>query len=342
MAEVKIDELLVTAIQSIPPEVKVDELNVTALSVPAPVVGIDYLYARGIAKLPGTIVVDVPHAGGIRRTAPSTRFKVGYKDEVLKSLGDGLGLTLLPANYDLTLGAVVSGNPALVNLRLNALKTSGYRRYSDVQYRRVDVSTLLSVVDPAGLVASISDPLNTTAQIVARMNSVFGTKLSSLDFIEEPTPTGTDRILKVSPTSFYFQPGGQLNLGRLDLNERATEIVGLDWTEVDALAFKVHATDFSASAATLGTLTGTSLGAAAYATTVINALNTAGITHDCTTDYVYNNARGLRQAGSQILTLPAVTDVPVDNSGYYNRALVIDLSTGTGFKFRYLILHYNV
>jgi hypothetical protein len=211
-----------------------------------------------------------------------------------------------------------------------------------VQYRRQDVSALLSAVDPSLLVASIADPLNTTAQIIARMNSQFGTKLMSIDFIEEPTPSGADRILKVSPTSFYFQPGGQLNLGRLDLNERATEIVGLAWTEVDSLALRVHATDFSASAATLGTLTGSTLSAAAYVTIVTNALSAAGISHDITTDYVYNNARGLRQAGSQILTLPAVTQIPVDNSGYYNRALVIDLSTGTGFPFRYLILHFNV
>jgi hypothetical protein len=345
MAEVRIDELNVTAVQPIPPEIRVDELNVTALSVPGAEVAIDYLYARGIAKLPGTIVVDVPHAGGIRRTVPSTRFKVGYKDEVLKSLGDGLGLTLLPANYDLTLGSVVSGNPLLVNLRLSARKASGYRRYSDVQYRRQDVSALLSVVDPTLLVASIADPLNTTAQIVARMNSQFGTKLTSIDFIEEPTPSGVDRILKVAPTSFYFQPGGQLNLGRLDLNERATEIVGLAWTEVDPRPYAVHAVDFTPDAAVLAAMAGTVL----TAQQVINLQNIflarlpAGTPVFNGNPYTHATiGNGLGSAPYQQLTLPASTTIPVDNSGFYNRALVLDLSLAPATPYRYLILHYNV
>lgn len=345
MAEVKIDELNVTAIQTIPAEVKVDELNVTALSILPPEVGIDYLYARGIARLPGTVVVDVPHAGGIRRSVPSTRFKIGYKEEVLKSLGDGLGLTLLPANYDLTLGAVVSSNPDLVNLRLSARKASGYRRYSDVQYRRVDVSALLSVINPAGLVASISDPLNTTAQIVARINSLFGTTLTSLDFIEEPTPSGADRFLNVSPTSFYFQPGGQLNLGRLDLNERSTEIVGLAWSEVERRPYAVHAFDFTQDALALAAITGTVL-TTAQSNSLLNILTTRlGAAELRFTNTAYNHAttgNGLGSAPFQQLTLPAVTTIPVDNSGFYNRALVLDLSLAPATPYRYLILHYNV
>lgn len=343
MAEVKIDELLVTAVSPLPPEIKIDELNVTAVVKTVPTMSFDSLYSRGIAKLPASITINNLHAGALRRKIPATRFKLGYKEEVLGSLGDALGQTLLPANYDLTLGTVVAGQPEYVNLRLTAKKPSGYRRYSDVTYRRSDVETLLPLIDLESLKPTVSVPLDTTAQIIARINTLFGTKLTELDFVEAPTQAGVERVLTTRAESFYFQPGGQITLGRLDQTERTTEIVGLAWSEVDKLPFRTHSADFTVSAAALAGLTGSTLVNDTQASAVVTALTTAlGAGHGVTSAYYSSNGRGIRSLPIQTLTLPAVTTLPVDNSGFYNRALVIDMDLSAGFDFRYLILHYNV
>jgi hypothetical protein len=343
MAEVKIDELLVTAVQYLDPEVKVDELLVSAVQYVDPTLAVDTLYARGIAKLPASVVVSGTHVGGLRRKMSSTRFKLGYKEEVLAALADGLGISLPVANYDLTLGAGVSGQPEYVNLRLTAKKPSGYRRYSDVTYRRVKANDLLAAISLETLKPNELYPLNTTAQIVARMNTLFGTKFTDIDFVEEATPTGADRILTAKPESFYFQAGSTVNVGRLDMNERTTEIAGLAWGEVEWQAFASHATDYTQfGSAALAAITGSVL-SSAHVTALIPVLNQYIPNHGYANSvYTTAGVRGLQGAPFQQLTLPAATNLPVDNSGYYNRALVIDLALAPVSLFRYLVLHYNV
>jgi hypothetical protein len=343
MAEVKIDELNVTALQSVPPTLSVDELNVTALTSVDPAVNFDRIYARGIAKLPASIRVDGLHAGAIRRKPLATRFKLGYKEEVIGGLADTLGVALPVANYEIALGSPVSGQSDYVNLRLTALKPSGYRRYSDVTYRRAGADAILPVISLETLKPTEVWPLDTTTQIVARLNALFGTKFTELDFVEEATPAGTDRVLTAKNDSFYFQPGSKVNLGRLDQNARSTEIVGLNWTELDSLQFRTNGSDFTPSAANLATLVGTTLANDTQSAIVVAALTLVlGAGHGVTTAFSSSGGRGIRGLPIQNLTLPAVTNAPVDNSGFYNRALVIDMESATGFGFRYLILHYNV
>lgn len=343
MAEVKIDELNVTALQSVPPTVSFDELNVTALTGVDAAVNVDRLYARGIAKLPASIRVDGLHAGAIRRKPLATRFKLGYKEEVVGGIADVLGVTLPVTNYEIALTGLVNGKPDYVNLRLTALKPSGYRRYSDVTYRRAEASAILPVISLETLKPTEVWPLDTTAQIVARLNALFGTKFTDLDFVEEATPAGADRVLTAKNDSFYFQPGSKVTLGRLDQNARSTEIVGLSWAELDSLQLRTSASDFTPSATNLNTLSGTTLANDTQATIVVNALTAAlGAGHGVTNAYASAGGRGIRGLPIQKLVLPAVTDVPVDNSGFYNRALVIDMELATGFGFRYLVLHFNL
>lgn len=343
MAEIKVDELNVTALQAIPPSIDVDELSATAI-VPVPgSLDIDRLYARGIAKLGASITVQGIHGGGLRRTTPATRFKVGYKEEILTTLANGLGITLPIDNYDIVLGSEVSGKPGFVNLRLNARKVSGYRRYSDVTYRRAEAAALMPLLDLEVLKPNDLYPLNTTAQIVARINTLFGTKLTDIDFVEEATPAGQDRQLTAKVGSYYFQSGSKISLGRLDANERSTEIAGLAWAEVDRLQLRVAGADFSAQSANLATLTGATLANDVQSTVVVTALNAIlGTGHGVTTAFATSGGRGIRGLPIQQLVLPAVSNPLVDNSGFYNRALIVDLDLATGFNFRYLILHYNV
>ena len=346
MAEVKIDELNVTALQSIPPELSIDELLVTAVTGIEPAVNFDRLYARGIAKLPASIRIDGLHAGAIRRKPLATRFKLGYKEEVIGGIADTLAITLPVANYEIALGGPVSGKPDFVNLRLAALKPSGYRRYSDVTYRRAEAAAILPVISLETLKPTEVWPLNTTAQIVARLNALFGTKFTSLDFVEEATPTGTDRILTAKNDSFYFQPGSKVNLGRLDQNERSTEIVGLSWADVMASGLRVAATDFTSSGALLESVSNQTVvnGTVANAL-VLTALAASLPNHGFSTGTYTNttaNYFGVGSAPMQKLVLPAVTDLPVDNSGFYNRAIVLDVSLGTNYAYKYLVFHYNV
>lgn len=343
MAEIKIDELNVTALQAIPPSINVDELSATAILPVAGSLDIDRLYARGIAKMGATITVQGIHGGGLRRVTPASRFKVGYKEEILTTLGNGLGVTLPIDNYDIVLGSEVAGKPGLVNLRLNARKASGYRRYSDVTYRRAEATALMSLLNLETLKPNDLYPLSTTAQIVARINMLFGTKLTDIDFVEEATPVGQDRQLTAKVGSYYFQPGSKISLGRLDANERSTEIVGLAWSEVDRTQLRIASADFTPQAANLATLVGSTLANDVQTTVVITALNAIlGTTHGLTTAFYTAGGRGLRGLPIQQLALPAASNPLVDNSGFYNRALIIDLDLATGFNFRYLILHYNV
>jgi len=348
MPEVKIDELHVTAFSKPPPEVALDEVYVTAMTGPEPAFKIDNLYARGVSPLPASITVDGIHAGAVRSANLPTRFKEGYKKEVLDTLGNVLGISLSVDNYDLELRGLSQANPRTTNLRLNARKVSTYRRYSDVVYQRADAVKLAPLLELDKLKSTELRPLNTTAQIVAQINALFATALTDIDFVEEATPAGQDRYLTAKDTSFYFHPGTKINLGRLDANERSTEVLGLDSAEYGTSVrtpFRIHSTDWTAYASTLNSA-GTMI-SASTSIALVDALTALAPGHGFTVSPYAQlppaAGYGIRNAPCQVLTLPAVTDAPVDNSGYYNRALVIDLALSPWFtNFRWLILHYNV
>lgn len=348
MPEVKIDELHVASISQLPPEVTVDELHVAALTEYPPAFNIDRLYARSIYPTPASITVDNIHVGAVRPANLPTRFKSGYKKEVLDTLANVLGIALSVDNYDIELRGLNQSNPRSTNLRLSARKASTYRRYSDVIYQRADAVKLAPLLDLDKLKASELYPLGTTAQIVTRINALFGTTLTDIDFVEEATPSGQDRYLTAKDTSFYFHPGTKLNLGRLDANERSTEIVGLDRAEYGTTAytpFRIHSTDWSAYASDLNAA-GTVI-SSTTASALVTAMTALTAGHGFTTSPYAQlppaAGYGIRNAPCQVLTLPAATDAPVDNSGYYNRALVIDLALSPWFtNFRWLIFHYNV
>lgn len=347
MPEVKIDELHVASISQLPPEVSVDELHVTAISEYPPAFNIDRLYSRAIYPTPASITVDGIHAGAIRPISLPSRFKEGYKKEVLDTLANSLGIALSVDNYDIEIKGLDEANPRNTKLRLLARKVSTYRRYSDVIYQRAEAERLGSLIVYDQLKATEAWPLDTTARIVDRINTLFGTTLTELDFVEEATPVGQDRYLTAKPESFYFHPGTKINLGRLDINERSGEIAGLTWSDVlggatayNRLPYKIHSTDFTSEAGTLAGIT-TSGMSATDATNLIAAM-TRVVSHGFNASPYNTTVGGVRGLTTQTLTLPAETDIPVDNSGYYNRALVINFPNATWAPFRYLILHYNV
>lgn len=347
MPEVKIDELYVASISQLPPEVNVDEVYVVALKEYIPAINVDNLYARGIAEIPASITFNGIHAGAVRSANLPTRFKEGYKKEVLDTLANVVGTALSVDNYDIELKGLNQNNPRATNLRLSARKVSTYRRYSDVVYQRADATKLGPLINYDLLKPTEAWPLDTTAQIVARINTLFGTTLTDIDFVEEATPVGADRYLTAKDTSFYFHPGTKLNIGRLDAgNERSTEVTGLNRNEYgfgSYTPYRVHSSDWSAYAADLnaaGTVINSTTGNAIV--TMLNAVHSGhGFVNQVYTSTT--TGYGIRNAPCQVLTLPAVTDAPVDNSGYYNRALVIDLALSPWFtNFRWLIFHYNV
>lgn len=347
MAEVKIDEVAVTAISKLPPDVSVDEVFVSALTEATPAFNFDRIYARAITPQPATIQVHGVHAGAVRASNLPTRFREGYKKEVLDTLANMVSTSLSVDNYDIELRGLNQANPRLTNLRLIARKVSTYRRYSDVLINRADAANLGELITYDQLKATEPWPLNTTAQIIERINTLFGTTLTSIDFVEEATPVGQDRYLTAKDTSFYFHPGTKLNLGRIDKNERSTEVAGLAFAEVGSqyyTPYRMHSTDWTPYASTMAAA-GTVI-SAATADAIVAAMTALTPNHGFTSG-IYTSTGGtmygLRNAPCQVLTLPAVTDAPVDNSGYYNRALVIDLRLSGSFKnFRWLILHYNV
>ncbi|MNW15203.1 hypothetical protein D3C71_2136450 [compost metagenome] len=56
----------------------------------------------------------------------------------------------------------------------------------------------------------------------------------------------------------------------------------------------------------------------------------------------YTTSRGINGAPFTTISLPAITTLPVDNSGYYNRVMIVDLAASPYFNFRYLVLHFNI
>lgn len=342
MATMNIDEVNVSSVVRIPADMAIDEINVSAIIRPEDTMPIDRIHARGISQPPPSMIVDNIHVGSIALVTPSTRFKEGYKKEVLDGASASMGITLPVDSYDVELKSVVSDNPLLVTLRVSARKVSGYRRYSDVVYKRAEALRLGTYIKPDLLKPTEARPLNTTAQIVTRINELFGTTLTELDFVEEATPVGADRVLTASASSFYFQPGSTISLGRLDNNERSTEVVGLAWTEVEARMLTVFTGDFTPNKAALLATTGSILSSADAAAIIAMIVTAFGsgyqITNQAHTDPQYY---GIRNAPFKVHTLPTVLDLPVDNSGFYNRALVIDLLQNPNFKSRYMVLHFN-
>lgn len=342
MATMNIDEVNVSALVRTPATITVDEVNVSAIVKVEDTLPIDNIYARGVSKLPPSVVVDRIHVGAVKAITPINRFKEGYKKEVLDGAAGAQGITLPIDNYDVELKGVVPSNPLLATLRITARKVSGYRRYSDVVYKRSDASMLGNHITPDLLRPTEAWPLNTTAQIIARINALFGTTLTDIDFVEEPTQAGVDRVLTAAASSFYFQPGSKISLGRLDNNERSTEVVGLAWTEVETRMMSVFTCDFSPNKVALLATAGSILGSAdsaAIVAMITTALGSAyNIANQAYTDPQYY---GIRNAPFKLYTLPTALDLPVDNSGFYNRALVIDLLQGPNFKSRYMVLHFN-
>lgn len=342
MATMNIDEVNVSSVVRIPADMAIDEINVSAIIRPEDTMPIDRIHARGISQPPPSMIVDNIHVGSIALVTPSTRFKEGYKKEVLDGASASMGITLPVDSYDVELKSVVSDNPLLVTLRVSARKVSGYRRYSDVVYKRAEALRLGTYIKPDLLKPTEARPLNTTAQIVTRINELFGTTLTELDFVEEATPVGADRVLTASASSYYFQPGSKISLGRLDLTERSTEVVGLDWSELEPRMLSTFTADFTPSKVALLGTSGSIL-STADAATVLAAITTAfgnglGVSNQPYTDPQYY---GIRNAPYKIHTLPTVMDLPVDNSGFYNRALVIDLLQNPNYKSRYMVLHFN-
>lgn len=339
---INVDEINVSALIRTPSDIGIDEINVSALIKPADTLPIDNIYARGISKLPPSISVANIHVGSIRQVVKSTRFKEGYKKEVLDGAADAMGISLPVDSYDVELGSVVTETPAMVTLRITARKVSGYRRYSDVVYRRAEANRLGAHLKLDQLKPTEVWPLNNTAQIVARINALFGTTLTELDFVEEDTPIGTDRVLTAKASSYYFQPGSKISLGRLDMNERATEVNGLLWTDIEPRMLSVFTADFSPSKVALLAASGSILSstdAAAVVTAITAAFGTAfQVANQPVADPQYY---GIRNAPFKVHTLPVALDLPVDNSGFYNRAMVIDLLQSSTFKSRYMVLHFN-
>lgn len=342
MATMNLDEVNVSSVVRPPSEMAVDELSVSAVVKPEDTLPIDNIYARGISKSPASMLVDKIHVGAIRLVTPSNRFKEGYKKEILDGAAAAQGIDLPIDNYDIELRGVVPDNPLMATLRVTAHKASGYRRYSDVVYKRSEASRLGVHINPDLLRPTEAWPLNTTAQIVARINALFGTTLTDIDFVEEPTQAGVDRALTAATTSFYFQPGSKISLGRLDNSERSTEVVGLAWTEVEPRMLTVFTGDFTPNKVALLAAIGSILSsadAAAIVAMIVTAFGSGySITNQAHTDPQYY---GIRNAPFKVHTLPTVLDLPVDNSGFYNRALVIDLLQNPNFKSRYMVLHFN-
>lgn len=160
-----------------------------------------------------------------------TRFKGTYVAELLDAMSTATGKTLASPNY--TIGTVQldpsDNTKSLVELVANV--SSGYRRSTQMQYVRHPASDVINGLDLSIFKSTSAHPITDVPSLITEFNRVFGTTLSTLDFVAQSIPASTDTILTASDSSYYFHPGTQVNMGRLGNFDRQYDMSGngLTW-----------------------------------------------------------------------------------------------------------------
>lgn len=321
--------------------IDLDQVSVDTLSLITPEIVVDNLRVGGIRKSPGSITTNTLRASGIKRQVSSTRFKSGYLIEILAELSAVTGITFDPTKYSLVNKGTDPTDSRYGIVSIVAGRTSGYRRSVDLSYRKLNAWTIADTFDLTQLIPSVSQPLNTTQQIVNRLNSLFGTKFTSLDFIEENSPVGSTRYLNVADTSFYFQSGTRVPVGTVGMSASAySDVPGLALSETDTTQFSLYTGDFSAYASTLNAIAGTVLTTAQAQSLTDMAQAVFSDNLGLSSSNYLGSTKGLGGAPCTKITLPNTTYV-TDASGYYNKALIVTVTGSSNFKCDYLVFHYN-
>lgn len=192
---------------------------------------IDGVVVNAVVSVPGSMSIDGVTANVVTRLAGTNQYRRTPRVELLEALSNTTGVALNPAQYDI--GPVVNDDPvsARATIDLIALEASGKRRSTPVVYRRRNIAELTSSIDMDIFKPTDAFPIGSLADIVAAFNRIYGLTLTVNDFNPVAVGVGSSTTITTAPTSHYFQPGVQVDLGRLDGTDRQYELLlkALNW-----------------------------------------------------------------------------------------------------------------
>lgn len=223
-------------------------------------------------------------------------FNLAPIDDVYQSIASAIGKPFQRTDFNIS--APISATDGVFNTKITvqAIDQSKLGGVATLWYPRVDAALLSTVYD---LDLLRYDPdVATVHQALTKFNTLFGTKIPTEDFQDNPIATDGPTYAVALDTSYHFIPGTQVNLGALVPSDRDNEIPGLFWPAPNTAAQQAYFTKDMFRVA-YNTLLGTAWTQAQTTLPDVSEINTGfGTTRerqytltfsDNTTDTIYYN-----------------------------------------------------
>jgi hypothetical protein len=304
--------------------IKVDQVSAYALTTQNKVISVDSVSAYAL--------VSARSAAG---------FTLDYKQHIANSIKANHNVTLALSDFDLGTPITKVAGRFNAEIQLSVKPSSGFRGSVNLAYTRYPIDDLAygRNLDTFKFVPGAL----TTGDMLDAFNAKFGTKVARSEIVDEALNQSGDTYFKASASSVFFEPGSQVNMGVIVPSARDWELVGLDWpTETQLYPLLTQGLDFTSLRTDLNTFSATDVNiSAAFADVLANTANALGGHSGFVPGQAATVKGGLRSTRGKLIDLPNAAYPQCDQTGRFDRALVVTTSVASPWFTEPFIFQYN-
>lgn len=288
-----------------------------------------------------TITLDQVSAYALVSSQVVLTYTLEVKQHIANSIKQGHNVTLLPTDFDLGIPVAKDQMRFNAEIPLTAKPSSGYSGTINLAYYRAAIADIAVARDLD--VFKFVPGTATTRDMMAAFNTKFGTKIEPTEIVDEPLNQTGDTIFKASAESIRFVPGSQINMGVLVPSARDDEIAGLFWpTEIQLYPLLTQGLDFTSLRTDLNTFSATEVNiSSGFADVLANTANALGGHSAFTAGQTVAVKGGLRSTRGKLIDLPNAAYPQCDQTGRFNRALMVTTLTANPWFTEPFFFHYN-
>lgn len=196
---------------------------------------LDQVAGYALVLQPQVIKLDQVAAYALVGLKMVNQYKVDAKQQIADSINSEHRLSLRVDDFDLGVPSIETAGRFNAKISISVKPSSGFSGSMDLLYARAPIEDI--VVGRDLDLFRYNGEAVTTHEYLDVFNSIYGTKLTASDIVDEPIPTDTSTKFKATPDSLFFDPGTEVDVGILCPSARDFELKdkGLQWPDMNAM-----------------------------------------------------------------------------------------------------------